>query len=239
MKKKIPYLTALLVVVILLRFSFPGKTSNPFHSPEEISFFKSYMQTPLDSGEYFSLPQNCKGCHGFDSLGAANVDLNGMDVNLYDDWETSMMGLAAVDPFWRAKVSHEVLVNPSHANELQNLCTKCHAPLGHYTAFYKGQPHYTLADLAIDSLGQSGVSCHSCHGIKDSSSLGVLFTGQIPYDTNRVVYGPFPGPFIGPMQLYVSLLPSYGPPFIREQILFSLSHFNFKYSGSHRNSNRR
>ncbi|MBL0096630.1 MAG: hypothetical protein IPP46_09170 [Bacteroidetes bacterium] len=147
MKKKIPYLTALLIVVILLRFSFPGKTSSPFHSPEEISFFKSYMQTPLDSGEYFSLPQNCKGCHGFDSLGAANVDLNGMDVNLYDDWETSMMGLAAVDPFWRAKVSHEVLVNPSHANELQNLCTKCHAPLGHYTAFYKGQPHYTLADL--------------------------------------------------------------------------------------------
>lgn len=211
MRKKLPILTAFFVLVILLRTSFPGETSKAFHSPEEISFFKSYMQTPLDSGEYFSLPQNCRGCHGYDSLGAANVDVNGMDINLYDDWETSMMGLAAVDPLWRAKVSHEILVNPAHANDLQNLCTSCHAPLGHYTAFYKGQPHYTLADLAIDSLGQSGVSCHSCHGIKDSSTLGVLFTGQIPYDTNRVVYGPFPGPFVGPMQLYVSLLPAYGP----------------------------
>ncbi|MBK7965636.1 MAG: hypothetical protein IPK10_10365 [Bacteroidetes bacterium] len=107
-------------------------------------------------------------------MGLANVDANGMDVNLYDDWETSMMALAAVDPFWKAKVSHEILVNPTHSLDLQTLCTKCHAPLGHYTAFYKGQPHYTLADLSIDSLGQSGVSCHGCHGVKDSSSLGAL-----------------------------------------------------------------
>lgn len=211
MKKKIPILTALFVLVILLRSAFPGKTSKAFHSPEEITFFKGYFQTPLDSGEYFSLPQNCRGCHGFDTLGVSNVDINGMDVNLYDDWETSMMGLAAVDPLWRAKVSHEILVNPAHSLDLQTLCTTCHAPLGHYTAFYKGQPHYTLADLAMDSLGQSGVSCHSCHGIKDSSILGTAFTGQIPYDTNRIVYGPFPGPFTGPMQLYVGLLPTYGP----------------------------
>ena len=56
-----------------------------------------------------------------------------MDVNLYDDWETSMMALSAVDPFWKAKVSHEILVNPANSLELQTLCTKCHAPLGHYT----------------------------------------------------------------------------------------------------------
>ncbi len=211
MKKKLPILTILLIGVILLRTPFAGDSSTPFHTPEEITFLKSYLQTPLDSGEYFALPENCRGCHGYDSMGVANVDINGMDVNLFDDWETSMMGLAAVDPLWRAKVSHEILVNPAHALELQTLCTRCHAPLGHYTAFYKGQPHYTLGDLLTDSLGQSGVSCHSCHGIKDSSSLGFLFTGQIPYDTNRIIYGPFPGPFTGPMQLYEGLLPSYGP----------------------------
>jgi hypothetical protein len=211
MKSKFAVLTFLLVLFIVLRTPFAVDSHQSFHSPEEINFYQVHFLPPLDSGEFFALPENCKGCHGFDSLGLANVDLNGMDVNLFDDWETSMMALAAVDPFWKAKVSHEVLVNPAHASELQTLCTTCHAPLGHYDAFYRGATEYTLADLAIDSLGQSGVSCHSCHGIKDSTDLGVLFTGAIPFDTNRIVYGPFAGPMQGPMQLYAGLLPAYGP----------------------------
>jgi hypothetical protein len=211
LKNKFSVLFILLTAILFLRFAFDGNSRQAFHSAEEVAFFKTHFTPPLDSGQYFSLPQNCKGCHGFDSLGVANIDANGMDVNLFDDWETSMMALSAVDPFWRAKVSHEILVNPSHSLELQTLCTSCHAPLGHYTAFYKGQPHYTLADLSTDSLGQSGVSCNSCHAIKDSSSLGALFTGQIPFDTNRIVYGPFPLPFLGPMQLYEGLTPAYSP----------------------------
>ena len=210
MKIKFAVGLIVLLVIALMRVPLTGNTPEAYHSPEEISFFKMHMP-PLDSGEYFSLPQNCKGCHGFDSLAQANIDLNGNDVNLYDDWETSMMAFSAIDPLWKAKVSHEILVNPGHANELQTLCTSCHAPLGHYNAFYKSQPHYTLADLTNDSLGQSGVSCHSCHSIKDSSDLGVLFTGAIPFDTNRVAYGPFPGPLTGPMQLYVGITPKYGP----------------------------
>ena len=210
MKKSISVLTFLVACVLLLRSGGVLVSKEGYHSPEDLRFFQAHFRPPLDSGEYFSLPQNCKGCHGYDSLGLANIDGSGMDVNLYDDWETSMMALSAYDPLWRAKVSHEILVNPTHADELQTLCTSCHAPLGHYDAFYKGQPHYTLADLQTDSLGQSGVSCHSCHGIKDSSSLGSLFTGIIPYDTNRMVYGPFPAPLTGPMQLYVGLTPALG-----------------------------
>jgi hypothetical protein len=211
MRKSLFIFTGLLAFALLMRSSNLLISKEGFHSPEELRFLQTHFRPPLDSGEYFSLPQNCKGCHGYDSLGLANIDGSGMDINLFDDWETSMMGLSAHDPLWRAKVSHEILVNPGHANELQNLCTSCHAPLGHYDAFYKGQPHYTLADLQTDSLGQSGVSCHSCHGIKDSSSLGSLFTGFIPYDTNRMVYGPFPAPLTGPMQLYVGLTPALGP----------------------------
>lgn len=211
MKTRFLMLGILLGLIILIRTPFTGSSREAFHSSEEINFYKIHVLTLLDSGQYFSLPQNCQPCHGFDTAGIASVTLLGEDINLYDDWEATMMALSGKDPLWRAKVSHEILVNPSHANELQTLCTSCHAPLGHYTAFYKGQPHYTLTDLYADSLGQSGVSCHSCHGIKDSSSLGVLFTGQIPYDTNRIVYGPFPGPLAGPMQLYTGLLPAYGP----------------------------
>lgn len=204
-------IAAIVALVFILRLPFPGNSKKAFHSTEDLKFINSHFATPLDSGEYFHLPQQCKGCHGFDSLGLANITLDSMDVNLYDDWETSMMGLSGVDPLWKAKVSHEMQVNPSHANELQTLCTSCHAPLGHYSQRYKGFPYYTLADLAGDSLGQSGVSCHSCHAIGDSSSLGNSFTGEIPFDTNRFIYGPFPGPLAGPMQLYVGLTPVYGP----------------------------
>lgn len=136
------------------------------------------------------------------------VDADGIDVNLYDDWETSMMGLAAYDPLWRAKVSHEILTNPGHANELQTLCTSCHAPMGHFTAIYKGFQHYTLSDLYTDTLGLAGVACMGCHSL-DSVNQGNVFTGNLTFDTSNVAYGPFENPMMGPMQLYVGLTPKF------------------------------
>lgn len=212
MKTKLLVLSICISCIVFLGIWSPQtNTAKAFHSPTDLTFFNTHLKiaTPLDSGEYFLYPTECKGCHGFDSSGMANIDPSGVDINLYDDWETSMMALSAADPFWKAKVSHEMLTNPAHANQLQTLCTSCHAPMGHYTAFYKGQPYYTLADLAIDSLGQAGVACSGCHAIKDSSTLGQLFTGQIPYDTLRHEYGPFTAPFAGPMQLYVGITPTY------------------------------
>ncbi|MEP7264607.1 MAG: T9SS type A sorting domain-containing protein [Bacteroidota bacterium] len=180
----------------------------PYHSPEEIALFQNHtMMTQLDSGQYFHHPVVCQGCHGFDSLGLANIDANGHDVNLYDDWSTSMMALSAKDPFWKAKVTHEMQVNPAHANELQTLCTSCHAPMGHYTAKYHGEPFYTLADLYIDTIGLAGVACMGCHSI-GSDGLGSMFSGNIPYDTNKIAYGPFDNPMLGPMQLYAGLTPT-------------------------------
>jgi hypothetical protein len=187
----------------------PAQKSLPagFHTAEELALYRRQNNiNALAPGQYFLTPQNCKGCHGYDPMGLANVDKSGNDVNLYDDWETSMMGLSAVDPLWRAKVSHEILVNPAHANELQTVCTGCHAPIGHYTAIYKGAQHYTLVDLASDSLGLSGVSCSACHAI-GPNNLGFMFSGNIPYDTNKVEYGPFDFPFAGPMQLYLGISP--------------------------------
>jgi hypothetical protein len=164
----------------------------------------------IDTNAIFLPASRCKGCHGHDPQGLANVTLDGVDINLFDDWETSMMGLAGVDPFWRAKVRQEVMINPSHSAELQTLCTSCHAPMGHFTAFYRGADHYSLEDLQSDSLGLSGVGCLGCHSI-GQDGLGGRFTGDIPYDTNRVAYGPFTMPMTGPMQLYVNFTPTYSP----------------------------
>ncbi len=197
---------------ILLMALYPPKKdeAKPYHSPQELALLQGHFMPPIDSDEYFLDPVNCKGCHGFDTLGIALVDGSGQDVNIFDDWETSMMALSARDPLWRAKVSHEILVNPAHANELQTFCTSCHAPMGHFTAMYKGLSHYTLGDLAADTLGLAGVACMACHSM-DSLTQGVLFSGNLHYDTSNIAYGPFENPMMGPMQLYVGLTPVFSP----------------------------
>ena len=111
--------------VVLLSFN----PAPPFHTQEELDALRSGgNRSPIDSGEYFLGSVRCQGCHGYDTLRHANVDLDTNDVNLYSDWQSSMMALSAKDPLWRAKVSQEILTNPAHANELQTKCTACHAP---------------------------------------------------------------------------------------------------------------
>ena len=208
--KRILIVTSILLLVIAAA-TLSGKESQPEADSINAKHLKALLEMHtrnLDTTAIFLPASRCKGCHGHDPLGNANVTLDGIDINLFDDWETSMMGLAGVDPLWKAKVRHEVMTNPGHATELQNLCTSCHAPMGHFAAFYKGADHYSLEDLENDSLGLSGVGCLGCHSI-GQDGLGNRFTGDIPYDTNRVAYGPFTNPMVGPMQLYINIKPTY------------------------------
>jgi hypothetical protein len=129
-------------VFFLSNFTIRLDHAKSYHSHEELQMFQNAMQNPIGPGDYFLTSQSCRGCHGFDSLGLANIDENGVDINLFDHWEGSMMALSAKDPFWRAKVSHEILTNPAHAVGLQTKCTSCHAPMGHYDAYIM-VPHPT------------------------------------------------------------------------------------------------
>ena len=115
-----------------------------FHTPEELARFSKHstLFTPVDSSILFPTASVCEGCHGFDPQMNAYVDSDGNDVNIFDDWSTTMMANSAKDPFWRAKVSHEILVNPNHSLDLQTKCTSCHAPNGHFTAILRGAEHY-------------------------------------------------------------------------------------------------
>jgi hypothetical protein len=92
--------------------------------------------------------------------------------------------------------------------DLEDKCTSCHAPMGHYDAHYKGFSHYTIADFDNDSLGNDGVSCAGCHTI-GPNGVGTTFSGEILFDTTRNIYGPFVNPMIGPMQLYTGYIPQY------------------------------
>lgn len=172
----------------------------------------NFLPPPLtvDSSKIFPTATECEACHGFDPNGNALVDFFGNDVNIFDDWQPTMMAMAAKDPFWRAKVSHESAINPGHADELQTVCTSCHAPMGHYNAMFGGAEHYTIAEMVNDTTALDGVSCAVCHKMS-STDIGEHNSGFMVFDTTRVLYGPYPGPFEAPMELYTGFTPVYGP----------------------------
>lgn len=212
--KKITILFVFIGIVIGFQFVSPASSKTASYKYHTAAQVEAYLDTlrmaPIAAGEYFLPSSSCRGCHGYDSAHTSSIDEAGNDVNLVDRWESSMMAMSAKDPFWKAKVTQEIMINPAHANELQNRCLDCHSPLGAYTAKFHGHPYYTLADLATDSLGQDGVSCGACHTISPNGlGLGSFFSGNIPFDTTHVEYGPFPSPFEGAMQLYEGFTPVY------------------------------
>ncbi len=211
--KKITILFIIVGFAFGFKFMNSAASKNPakkFHTQSQLDSYNGVpTRGPIAPGEYFLPSFSCRGCHGYDSAQVANINEAGEDVNLVDRWESSMMALSAKDPFWKAKLTHEITVNPGHAGVIQNKCLDCHAPMGAYTSQFKGNPFYSLTDLATDSLGLDGVSCGGCHAI--APTVGYTYSGIIPYDTNDVEYGPFTAPFVAPMQLYEGLTPVYSP----------------------------
>lgn len=205
-----------IISFLLLVFFFILVSFFPIHEPraggndngQDCTYYRHPLLLPVDSAAYFPFSATCGGCHGKDSTNYALVNGDGVDVNMYDDWRAGIMANAAKDPFWKAKVRHEVLTNPGHSLDLQTKCTSCHAPMGHFTALFNGSDHYTLDDLKTDSLGMDGVSCGACHQIKNEK-LGKIFSGNLIYDTSRVQYGPYDNPFFPPMANFVGFMPVY------------------------------
>jgi hypothetical protein len=206
---------------------FPLKNEKAsFHKPAELAFLKKHQDyffpknennppghIPIDSNVLFPPGRLCGGCHGHDPNNHAMITTSGEDVNMYDDWRSSMMANSARDPFWRAKVTHESLVNPAHSQVLQDKCTTCHAPAGNYQSKLRAhQPYYGLVDLYQDTIGLDGVNCQVCHAQSPVSALGNLHSGALAYDTNqiRVAYGPYEFAFAPPMHNFVGITPRYG-----------------------------
>lgn len=150
---------------------------------------------------------HCSGCHCFDDTGMALIDASGNDVNIMDDWQISMMGLSAHDPFWRATLAHEVNLFPTAQADIETTCLKCHAPLGSFQAHLHGV-EYSYEKMLNDTLGLDGVSCSACHQ-QPSQNLGKGHSGNFTMDTNRVFFGQYPNPFKGPMQIYVGFEPTF------------------------------
>lgn len=201
------------LVIVFGAWDTAGGKSGP-HSHWELMLAKMGGGNP-DSLDVFFSPLfrtagRCAGCHGHDPLAQAMVDENGVDVNVTSDWRSTMMANSARDPFFRAKMEHEVLVNPGHQQAIENKCTGCHAPLGHHEQRILGLPAFNAAMLDTSRIGIDGVSCLACHGISPDSA-GSLFSGEQKYDT-FMVYGPYPDSVINQaiMEFFVGFRPEQG-----------------------------
>lgn len=201
---------ALLTGTCFLMNSFSSIQPGQFHSDKEHQLLRHLLRNlPVQVNTYFAGSGLCNGCHGHDPNGLAGFDSTGVDINVADDWAGTMMANSAKDPLWRAKVSHEILVNPTHQDDIENTCTRCHAPLGKFDAHYSGITDYNIADMIADSVAMDGVSCSACHQMKDTL-IGKVFSGQMEYDTTHTIYGPFTSPFAGPMQSFIGFNPVFG-----------------------------
>ncbi len=167
-----------------------------------LSCATAYAENANFTTSHFSGSANCAQCH--DGL----TDTSGENVSIVRDWGPSMMANSTKDPFWLAKVATEMERN-SHLTELINdVCTKCHAPMASYEAKLQGgalelfgpnsilNPDHQLHDAAMN-----GVSCTMCHQIKDDANLGTLpgFSGNYTINDSKTIYGQYSDIFPQPM----------------------------------------
>lgn len=191
-----------------------GKTEEyRFHPKNYLGDPIEIQELPYETNTLFSGSGNCILCHGDPSQfpnSDANQDGLGNDISPVTTWRATMMANAAKDPFWRAKVSHEGLVNPGLKDEIENVCTSCHGPNGYFEAVHTGQLPYIMDDLLADPMALDGVSCTSCHTMTDEG-FGTVFSANITFDTNQTAYGPYIDPFVGSMVNFTGFTPVYGP----------------------------
>ena len=123
-------------------------------------------------------------------------------------WAGTMMANASRDPYWRAKVRLEARSTPAAAEDIEDNCLSCHAPLQHYDLRVEGQK-LRLDDL--NSLGEDGVSCTLCHQIKpDNLGSRRSFSAGFLINDRRLIYGQHPDPLESPMLYSVSYQPIEG-----------------------------
>jgi len=187
----------LFVLGVLILITGTSMSWQQHDEPERYHDWKDIMR--MSGGEDDQLPQNannmftgsgkCGGCHGYDPALYASLTADSVDVNPRDDWRATMMANSAKDPFWQAKVAHEVSINPDHQQALEDKCTSCHSPMGHFAAHFEGAEYYSMAEAMSDSLALDGVSCGPCHQQKELG-IGASFSGELEFQTDTV-YGPY------------------------------------------------
>lgn len=160
-------------------------------------------ELPSKSNTWFSASGVCLLCHSTSDY--ALRDRQGKDVSPVTGWRSTMLANASKDPFWKAKVRHEGNENPSHREALENVCTRCHAPMGMVNALMNDSGKYTLDHLKEDVVGRDGISCTVCHQINNFTSS--LFSGNFDINRAKMITGPYENPVVTQMFLNTGYTP--------------------------------
>ncbi len=165
------------------------------------------MAVAVNTSEFAGV-QVCTRCH------SANIttmrDAKGRDISPIGEWQVSMMGLAARDPYFLAALAREQRTRPTQRAEIDDLCLRCHAPVGHAAAGLAGQ-RLALTDLLHNpapyaELAREGVTCVACHAARpDGLGQPASFNGRLTLRTDRVVFGLLVAPMIAAMEQMIQM----------------------------------
>jgi hypothetical protein len=172
-------------------------------------------------GEHFAGSGACSECHN------DLIDDQGVDVSLGTDWETSTMANSARDPYWRAKMAATLKNHPNLAHEINDTCTRCHAPMANEAMRKDGVEILAFGDEGMLNPvsgyydhAQDGVSCSLCHQIEDTGNLGSVEATSGNFEINtyspadrsmRRAYGQYSDPVAAYMVTNAEFTPVYGP----------------------------
>jgi nitrate/TMAO reductase-like tetraheme cytochrome c subunit len=153
----------------------------------------------------------CGQCHLVDDTTAVLHDATGANVAPVLLWRSSLMALAARDPYYLSVFAEE-LARTTNAAQVNATCTRCHGPAG----AEESTNTLTFDDLTAGSgsaaiLARGGVTCTLCHQI-DAANLGddSSFTGKFVVNYGRKIYGRYADPMTNPMMLIVNYTPTQG-----------------------------
>jgi hypothetical protein len=156
----------------------------------------------------------CAQCHLVPDGARPLHDAAGRNVSPSLLWRSSLMAMAARDPYYLAVVAEE-RARADDPDEVDALCTRCHAPAGSEERADRGG-HLSFDDLVAGSdaaatIGREGVTCTLCHQIQPAG-LGEdrSFSGGFVVDYRRELFGRYPNPVTSPMQLIVDFTPVAG-----------------------------
>jgi hypothetical protein len=169
---------------------------------------------PADT-ERFRDAEACAQCHLVPDGATPLHDAAGHNVSPVLLWRSSMMALAARDPYYLAAFAEERTRAPDRAAEIDAVCTRCHAPAGSEELASNGQ-HLSFDELTAGTseeaaLGRGGITCTLCHQI-GAANLGEdsSFTGGFRVGYQRQLFGRYLNPVTSWMQLIVNFTPTAG-----------------------------
>ncbi len=180
----------------------------------------------------------CAQCH--DGI----QDEEGADVSIASAWSSSMMANATRDPFWQAKVRSELNRTPELSDEINDKCTRCHAPMANEEARKQHDNVQTVFDGGILSsanpyhdLAMNGVSCSLCHQISLADPFGTEtgFSGNFSVESyengqNRLIYGPYENVLTRPMQNFTNFTPVFSEHIKSSELCASCHDLTTPYS---------